>query len=143
MAVAIDRDTVAVRRPIDGEHQNHLEAREGPHESRVRLPQPREVLRGHEREVHARLEDVALLGGAIEEIALGMPDVVGDRVVVLRDENVGRVTGEALAEGGKAIAESGAEQESARPDRSAAQHDRGGADAILAGLPFRWAPLLP
>ena len=54
----------------------------------------RHVLRRDERKVHTRLEHEPLLLGAIEIEALRVAHVVRDRVIVLGDENVGRMTGE-------------------------------------------------
>jgi TonB-dependent SusC/RagA subfamily outer membrane receptor len=97
LAGPVDRDPVLRHGPVAGEHQNHLQAGEGPHQRAVRRAEARQVLRRGKWKVHARLEHVALALGAVDEEALGVADVVGERLEVLGHEDVCRVAGESLA----------------------------------------------
>ena len=89
-------DAIFAGGPVHRQHQDHLQAREGVHEPLVLRPEAREVLGGDEGEVHARLEDEALLLRAVDVEALGVPDIVGEGPRVLRDQNERRVAREAV-----------------------------------------------
>ena len=141
-ARAVDGHPVSGRGAVARQHENHLEAREGGHEAAVLLAESDQALRGHEREVHARLEDVPLLFGAVDEEALRVAHVVRDRPGVLRNEDERRMACEALAQAWQMLAEAGAEQQRRRADGAPGQDHHPGADPVLSGLPLRGRSLL-
>src|SRR5262249_25533164 len=97
-AFGVDRYAVSGYGAVAGWDEDHLEPREVPHEPTVRFAEPRHVLGGHTRPVHAGLEHESFVGGTIDVVALGVADVVGDVVFVFGDQDVRGVAGEALAD---------------------------------------------
>ena len=94
----IDRDAIPGGDPVARQQQDHLQAGERPQHRAVSRTEAGQRFGGGKREIHARLEDEPLLRAAIDEEALGMPDVVGDGTRVLGHENQRGVAGETLTE---------------------------------------------
>ena len=136
IAGAIDSNAVLRDGAIARQHEDHLQAWKRAHHTAVLLAEPGQVLGRRERKVHARLQHVTFLLGAIDIEALGVTHIVGDGLLVLAHQDVRGVTREALAQQRQASFVARAQQQRARADRAARQDDGAGADAVVARLPF-------
>ena len=131
----VDGHAIIIVRAVASQHEDHLQARERPHECAVRLAETCQALGRDKRKIHAGFQNEAVAFRTVEIITLGMTYEVSDGMGVLAYDDERGVRGEAITQPRQPPAHARAQQQRRRIHRARAQYYDLGVDLVIARLP--------